>query len=131
MSQPSPISLAHPSPLAPVLPRPGERAFWCNLHGSGRGAAIASAATAHRGPLLLVTATVRGAQQLEDEIRFYLGPAERDIPILAFPDWEVLPYEAFSAHQDIVSQRLLALSRLPGLGRGIVIIAIATLLQRL
>jgi len=51
--------------------------------------------------------------------------------VIAFPDWETLPYDLFSPHPDIVSQRLAALHRLPTLKRGIVIVPVQTLLQRL
>ena len=47
------------------------------------------------------------------------------------PDWEVLPYDIFSPHPDIVSERLRTLSRLPGLRRGILLLAIESLLTRL
>ena len=49
----------------------------------------------------------------------------------AFPDWETLPYDLFSPHPDIVSQRLRMLSALPRLAKGIVIVDLETLLQRL
>jgi transcription-repair coupling factor (superfamily II helicase) len=51
--------------------------------------------------------------------------------VLHFPDWETLPYDRFSPHPDIVSQRLAALHRLPGLERGIVVVPVQTLMQRL
>ena len=116
------------SPLAPPLPDAARVLRWRGLHGSSRGLAISAAASAHTGPLLVVTADVRTAQQLEDEIRFYSDPR---LPLLPFPDWECLPYDAFSPHQDIISQRLLALTQLPKLTRGIVLVSLATLMHRL
>lgn len=68
---------------------------WTHLLGSSRGLAIAQAAIDHSGPLLVVTRDTRTARQIEDEIRFYLGSAG-DLPLLPFPDWESLPYDAFS-----------------------------------
>lgn len=69
------------------------------------------------------------ADQLEDEIRFYSpDPA---LPVLSFPDWECLPYDVFSPHQELVSQRLSTLYRLPRLTRGVVLAAVSTLLYRL
>ncbi len=67
---------------------------------------------------------------MEDEIRFYLADSEA-VPILPFPDWESLPYEAFSPHPDIISDRLLTLYRLPGLTQGIVLVTATTLQNRL
>jgi transcription-repair coupling factor (superfamily II helicase) len=98
--------------------------------GSARGLALARVAEAHPGPLLIVTRDARTAQQLAAEIGFYLSdPA--GTPILPFPDWESLPYDAFSPHPDIVSERLYALYRLPELKRGIVLATVTTLQHRL
>ena len=47
------------------------------------------------------------------------------------PDWETLPYDVFSPHQDIVSQRLATLYRLPQRRRGVLVVPVATLMQRL
>ncbi len=89
--------------------------------------AIASAAEIHSGPLLVIATSSFSAQRLEDEIRFYAP----ELPILPFPDWECLPYDVFSPHQDIISQRLETLHRLPELARGVVLASVATLLHRL
>ncbi|MFX8868133.1 hypothetical protein ABTM84_19360, partial [Acinetobacter baumannii] len=56
---------------------------------------------------------------------------DRELPVLPFPDWETLPYDRFSPHPDIVSQRLATLNRLPALKRGIVVVPVQTLMQRL
>jgi hypothetical protein len=116
------------SPLKPKFPAgPGTRIAWRGLAGSGRGLAIAAAAAAHGGPLLAITASSFAAQRLEDEIRFYAP----ELPILPFPDWESLPYDVFSPHQDIISQRLETLHRLPDLTQGVVLASVTTLLHRL
>ncbi|MDO8705507.1 MAG: transcription-repair coupling factor [Sulfuricaulis sp.] len=116
------------SPLKPTLPKhAGESLAWSGLAGSGRGLAIATAAEIHSGPLLVIATSSFAAQRLEDEIRFYAP----DLPILPLPDWESLPYDAFSPHQDIISQRLETLYRLPGLTHGVVLAAVSTLLHRL
>ncbi|MEK9134578.1 MAG: transcription-repair coupling factor, partial [Pseudomonadota bacterium] len=116
------------SPLKPILPtHPGESYAWGGLAGSGRGLALASAAADRHGPLLIITVSSFSAQRLEDEIRFYSS----DLPILPLPDWECLPYDVFSPHQDIISQRLETLYRLPGLTRGVVLASVSTLLHRL
>jgi len=119
------------SPLAPVLPRTRDDGLrWTHLPGSSRGLAITRAAETHRGPLLVITHDARATLTLEDEIRFYLGDSAT-IPLLPFPDWESLPYDAFSPHPDIISRRLEALYRLPGLQQGIVLVSATTLLHRL
>lgn len=53
------------------------------------------------------------------------------MPVLPFPDWETLPYDSFSPHQDIVSTRLRTLRKLQGGVHGIVLVPINTLMQRL
>jgi transcription-repair coupling factor (superfamily II helicase) len=81
-----------------------------------------------RRPLLLLATDPRHADQLEGEIRFF---AAGRLPVLHFVEWETLPYDSFSPHQDIVSQRLAVMASLPGLAEGIVIASAAGLLQRL
>ncbi len=141
------LATKHPtrSPFHPVLPRtPGERVFWGNLHGSSMGLVISTAAHAHTGPLMVITADVSSAQRLEYELRFYAGAQgstnaqsnsghadQYGLPVLTLPDWETLPYDNFSPHQDIISQRLATLYQLPMLQRGIVIVPISTLMHRL
>ncbi len=58
--QPSSVRSAV-SPLRPLLPAPGAELAWAGLYGSSRGLAIAQAAEAHSGPILLVTRTTRRA----------------------------------------------------------------------
>merc|ERR1712137_689668 len=50
---------------------------------------------------------------------------------MGFPDWETLPYDSFSPHQDIVSQRLETLFRFTQQVDGIFIVPVNTLMQRL
>jgi transcription-repair coupling factor (superfamily II helicase) len=118
------------SPVSPVLPDgSGHKLLWSRLYGSSRGLAIAEAARRHIGPLLVVARNAQSLQRLGDEIRFY-GKQEA-CPVLEFPDWECLPYDAFSPHPDIVSQRLATLAALPGLEKAVVLVAAATLMHRL
>jgi transcription-repair coupling factor (superfamily II helicase) len=116
----------------PPLPKTGQQRSWWRLPASPSALAfhIASAAAAHAGPLLAVARDNQSAHQLESDLRTLLG-GDDSLPVLAFPDWETLPYDQFSPHPDIVSQRLAALHRLPTLKRGIVVVPVQTLLQRL
>ena len=59
--------------------------------------------------LVVITADTSSALTLERELPFFLAG---DIDILAFPDWETLPYDNFSPHQDIISERLSTLHQL-------------------
>jgi len=70
------------------------------------------------------------ANRLEHELKFYLS-GKSEVNILSFPDWETLPYDLFSPHDDIISRRLETLSLLPDADQGILIMPVTTLMQRL
>nr|WP_026143356.1 transcription-repair coupling factor [Xanthomonas sp. SHU 308] len=119
-----------PFPVPP-LPKSGQlRAHW-RAPASSTALAwhIACAASAHRGPLLVVARDNQSAHQLEADLHSLLGE-DPSLPVVPFPDWETLPYDQFSPHPDIVSQRLAALHRLPTLTQGIVVVPVQTLMQR-
>jgi len=78
--------------------------------------------------VIVLASEPRQADRLEAEIRYF---ANDDSAIFHFAEWETLPYDSFSPHQDIVSQRLSVLSTLPTLERGIIVTSAATLLQRM
>ncbi|MFI8718654.1 transcription-repair coupling factor [Stenotrophomonas sp. NPDC077464] len=117
---------------APPLPRSGQLRAWWRAPASPTALAwyIARAADVHDGPLLVIARDNHGANQIESDLRTLLGSAS-DLPVVAFPDWETLPYDAFSPHPDIISQRLAALHQLPTLRRGIVVVPVQTVLQHL
>lgn len=78
--------------------------------------------------LVVITSDTSASLALERELPFFLDhPCE----ILVFPDWETLPYDNFSPHQDIISERLNTLYRLPTLTEGILIVPMQTLMHRL
>lgn len=112
----------------PSLPAAPGKQHWGNLPGTALPLAIAEAtsAAAKRFTLLL-TADSLSAERLEQELRFF-APG---LPVLQFPDWETLPYDLFSPHQDIVSQRIASLYRLPELSHGVLVVPITTALHRL
>ncbi len=116
----------------PLLPKSGQLRAWWRAPASPTALAwfLAQAAEAHDGPLLAVARDTQGAHQLEADLHTLLG-TRGDLPVLPFPDWETLPYDRFSPHPDIVSQRLAALHHLPTLKRGIVVVPVQTLMQRL
>ncbi|HZD52165.1 MAG TPA: CarD family transcriptional regulator, partial [Woeseiaceae bacterium] len=96
----------------------------------GAGAALAAVELAERlgRPLLVLARDPGHADQMEAEIRWFAGGT---LSVSHFVEWETLPYDAFSPHQDIVSQRLSVLAGLSALERGIVIASAPSLLQRL
>jgi len=115
--------------LDPLLPDPSDHVVrWGQLYGAALALACVEAAAARRGPVLAVTANSRDAERLAGELAFFAGPA---LPVVSLPDYETLPYDVFSPHPDITSQRLATLAELPALARGIVVLAVDALLQRL
>ncbi|HSP00222.1 MAG TPA: transcription-repair coupling factor, partial [Thioalkalivibrio sp.] len=102
--------------------------------------AICESAQAHHGLTLVITRSTDEAIRLEQAMRFYLGlPVEEDQPavtpdgleVLSLPDWETLPYDLFSPHQDITSRRIRALHRLPATSHGVLVVPARTLMHRL
>ena len=110
------------------LPIPGAGHAWGRLLGASLALAAAELAQQIARPVLVLAEDPRHADQLETEIRFFTGD---DIPVEHFVEWETLPWDSFSPHQDIVSQRLRVLSALPGTQRGVIIAAATVLQQRL
>ncbi len=110
------------------LPTGEETRTLAHLAGSAQGLAAAQAVWLHAGISLLVTADNQTAWQLEQELRFFLSDA---IPVVHLEDWETLPYDVFSPHDDIISQRLDILNRLQQLSHGVLVVPISTLLHRL
>ena len=117
------------NPLQPELPATGTRVVWSRLYGDSLPLALARAADIHNGLLLIVTADSQDAERLQQQLEFFC--ADRSLDVLCFSDWETLPYDRFSPHQDIISERLQTLSRLPTLRKGVLLVPVATLLQRL
>lgn len=119
-------SLASP----PLSTRAGNRQTWGQLHGSAQALAIANAAIAHQGLSLVIAADTSSGLRLESELRFFCA-ASSSLQILHLPDWETLPYDSISPHQDIISERLSTLYQLPSVRHAILVVPITTLLQRL
>ncbi|MCP8898805.1 transcription-repair coupling factor [Gilvimarinus xylanilyticus] len=121
------MTLADPFALD-VSTRPGERRQWGQLSGSAAALTLANAARAHRGLSLVVVSDTAGAQRLEAELAFF---APEGLEILHLADWETLPYDTISPHQDIISERLRTLYQLPSVTQGILVVPVTSLLQRL
>jgi transcription-repair coupling factor (superfamily II helicase) len=85
-------------------------------------------ALAQAGPLLAIAGNEQQAYRIEALLRFF---ASGRLPLLHLPDTETLPYDPFSPHQEILSERMAALSALPSMERGIVLVTADALIQRL
>jgi transcription-repair coupling factor (superfamily II helicase) len=111
----------------PKLPAAAGKQQWGNLQGATLPLAIAESASAANRFTLLLTADSQTAERYEQELKFFAP----DLPVLHFPDWETLPYDVFSPHQDITSQRIATLYQLPELTHGVLVVPIVTALHRL
>ncbi|MFQ6371420.1 transcription-repair coupling factor [Shewanella sp. YIC-542] len=96
--------------------------------GVARALTLASLASSHPGISLLVTPDTPTALTLEAELQHLLADK---LPVWLFPDRETLPYDSFSPHQDLISQRLETLSRLPSAKQALVIVPLTTLMVKL
>ena len=123
--------MAHDKLLIPAtqtLPPPGRRCGWGRLIGASAALAVAELASRTDAPLLVLADDPRQADRLESEIRFFCGG---NVDVRHFVEWETLPWDSFSPHQDIISERLSVLATLQGMRRGIVVASAPALLQRL
>src|SRR5687767_5328912 len=104
---------------------PARRRF-TRLAGSADALALARLAQSEK-PLAVITATAQDSQRLVDEIRWF-SPQLR---VCLLPDWETLPYDQFSPHQDLVSERLATLYRIQRGEFDVAVVPAATALVRL
>ncbi|HET7557809.1 MAG TPA: transcription-repair coupling factor [Rhodanobacteraceae bacterium] len=112
----------------PSLPRSAnQRKTWKPPAGSSLALLLTETARAHAGVVVALARDTHSARALEDELKVFAG----DLPVLHFPDWETLPYDLFGPHPEIVSQRIATLYRLPSVRRGVLVVPVATLMQRL
>ena len=98
------------------------------LYGSSRSLFICEQIAAHPGLSVIVCCDMTDAEQLEQEIRFFSDEAPH---IYRFPDLETLPYDQFSPHQDIISERIRCLASITSARSGVLILPISTLLQKI
>lgn len=119
------------SPFNPVLPpQKGVRCHWGRLYGASKSLAIGTAARSSQSPVLVITTDAFQAGRLIDELNFFLSESN-DIEVLTLPDWETLPYDLFSPYQDIISERLTTLAKLPALKRSVIVVPVTTAIHRL
>jgi transcription-repair coupling factor (superfamily II helicase) len=102
------------------------RQRYTRLAGSADALAIARLARAG-APLAVVSAGAQEAQRLLEEIAWF----DRSLRLCLLPDWETLPYDSFSPHQDLVSERLATLYRIQSRDFDVVVVPAQTALYRL
>ncbi|CUB02230.1 transcription-repair coupling factor [Marinomonas fungiae] len=89
---------------------------------------IVDLALTQNKPLLYIAASATELNEIEDNIRFFLGD---NTSVLRFSDWETLPYDSFSPHQDIISDRLNTLAQIRDLSSGVILTTISSALTRI
>lgn len=120
-----------PFDLKKHLPKPGHRFALPSLHGSSDAYALAMGALAlkaNRQMLTVVVANASDGQRLLDEIAWF---ADGKLSCHLLPDWETLPYDAFSPHQDLVSERLATLHEIQNGQCDVLVVPATTALVRL
>ncbi|WP_332402275.1 transcription-repair coupling factor [Vibrio metschnikovii] len=109
----------------PHLRGAGDKQQLGNLPGASLALTIAEFANRHSSHTLLAVPDPQTALKLVQELEQF-----SQAPVGLFPDWETLPYDNFSPHQEIISDRIARLYQLPSLGTGITVVPVSTLLQR-
>ncbi len=113
----------------PPLPQqPGDIINWNNLNGASIALALSDALSASTHPLLVIAPDQLTISHLLEAFHFF---QDNHHHVIYFPDWEILPYDHFSPHQDIISERLTALHQMPSAKQGIIITTISTLMHYL
>ena len=105
-----------------------ESGSWTGLQGSSLALALHAAVKGCDRPVLVLTRSSHQARILEKDLALF---NDGKVPVLHFPDRETLPYDPFSAHPDIASERLSSLAALSDMKQGILVLPVSTLLQRL
>ena len=100
----------------------GEKRWVGHLQGSSAALLFKEIASQSQQLFIVVARNNQHLGQLESELEFY------GIKPIIFPDWEILPYDRLSPHQDIVSERLSILSNMPK--HGVLLLSASTLVQR-
>lgn len=104
-AKPQPAAATHLPALALPAAKAGERTLLPSYAGSSDALVLAQLANERKGLLAVLTASAGDAQRLLDELPWF-APG---LKVRLLPDWETLPYDSFSPHHDLVSERLATL----------------------
>lgn len=107
--------------------KPGQRLRLNNLQQDSIALVLSEITNQYTGVILAITPDNLTASRLEAAVKFF----SPELTVLSFPDWETLPYDHFSPHQDIISQRLSTLAQLSHVDRALLLVPMTTLMQRL
>ncbi len=113
-------------PFKLTIPQCGSMTRYGHFVGSGDALALAKLAQEAK-PVAIITASALAAQRLLEEIPFFAP----ELKTRLLPDWETLPYDTFSPHQDLVSDRLATLYQLMSGACDVLIVPVTTALYRM
>ncbi|NKB46896.1 MAG: transcription-repair coupling factor, partial [Legionellales bacterium] len=119
------------SPLTPPTAFDSPLSHWYGLSGDSLPLSLAQTIAQAGQACLVITANNQQVWQLTQALNFFLKEHESQIQVLPFPDWETLPYDSFSPHQDLISDRLRTLHAVTTVSHPVVVVSISTLLHRL
>lgn len=108
------------------IPKPREKSRWLNLSQGSLPLALACYLP-HKQLKVVLTQDAEQALRLQTAWRFF---RPHDTAVF-LPDWETLPYERFSPHQDLVSERLSALWQIKSGAADVLFVPVATAMQKL
>ena len=108
-----------------ILTQPNDHKILGNVLASADALAVSEIAEQYDGLTVVVTPDTKSAVRLSQVL-----PDLTTQSVQFFPDWETLPYDSFSPHQEIISSRLSALFHLQNTKKGIFVLPISTLMQR-
>lgn len=108
------------------IPKPREKSRWPNLSQGSLPLALARYLP-HKRLKVMLTQDAEQALRLQTAWRFF---RPHDTAVF-LPDWETLPYERFSPHQDLVSERLSALWQIKSGAADVLFVPVATAMQKL
>ena len=108
------------------IPKPREKSRWLNLSQGSLPLALARYLP-HKRLKVVLTQDAEQALRLQTAWRFF---RPHDMAVF-LPDWETLPYERFSPHQDLVSERLSALWQIKSGAADVLFVPVATAMQKL
>jgi len=114
--------------------------YFHSAHGASYALSLVEIALQKANLLVVFLDDPSLVSSLKSELEFFLGAITEPsgnssdptrLPIITLPDWETLPYDYFSPHQDIISERLETLYQLPRLKKGILLLPLSSALQKL
>lgn len=100
---------------------------WGQLYGCARSLVISDTIDQHNHLTVVLTPDSLTCSQIFSEVQLFNNS---DANFISFPEWETLPYDIFSPHEDIISERVSSLQMLPELEHGLLVLPITTCMQR-